>query len=332
MISAVVCIASSNGGTTSQDLKTGYLVGATPRKQQWAILIGALTSAILIGVTMILLNQAGTWFTKEGVPNVVVEVPEDAPRERVGKPFEGKDDTEYRVVHIHKGQYKGVAPGRYLVNADNRLTFLTVTPISSEAQERKTMDKVGDQPAADAPRPFTAPQPQLFASIAEGILGGTLEWGLVLLGALVAVSVELAGVSALPFAVGMYIPLSSTTPIFIGGAIRWLTDRLRGKSASDVETETSPGVLLSSGYIAGGTLCGLIIAFFAFLPEAFNAQLDLGTRFFGKEHGQGETGLSQAGSLAMFLVLAVILLLIGLRKSPELSGEAPRPPGGPPPA
>ncbi len=83
MIAAVVCIASSNGGTTSQDLKTGFLVGATPRKQQWAILVGALTSALVIGVTMILLNAAGTWYTTQGVPqDRKVEVPSDAPRER----------------------------------------------------------------------------------------------------------------------------------------------------------------------------------------------------------------------------------------------------------
>ena len=108
-----------------------------------------------------------------------------------------------------------------------------------------------------APTTFSAPQPQLFALIIEGVLGRKLEWGLVVTGVLVAVAVELMGVSALPFAVGMYLPLSSSTPIFVGGMLRWLADRRRGKSASEAETETSPGVLLSSGYIAGGTLIGL---------------------------------------------------------------------------
>src|SRR5206468_4084702 len=116
----------------------------------------------------------------------------------------------------------------------------------------------------------------LFSGIIEGILGGELEWGLVVIGVLIAISLELAGVPALPFAVGMYIPLGSTTPIFIGGILRYVSDRVRGKSSSDTETETSPGVLLSSGYIAGGTLCGLILAFFAFLPDSFNKALDLG--------------------------------------------------------
>src|SRR5437870_13196386 len=95
-------------------------------------------------------------------------------------------------------------------------------------------------------RGFQAPQPQLFASIIEGILGGTLEWGLFGIGALIAIAMELAGVRALPFAVGMYLPISVSTPIFLGGMIRWGADKVRGTAASDVETETSPGVLLSS--------------------------------------------------------------------------------------
>jgi uncharacterized oligopeptide transporter (OPT) family protein len=313
MIAAVVCIASSNGGTTSQDLKTGYLVGATPRKQQWAILVGAITSALVIGVTMLLLNSAGTWYTTVGVPNRIVKLPDNPMAEKVGKPYASQDATEYFVIHILKNEYPGIKPGRYLVDAEGRLKYLTVVPISPEAQELKKMDN-GDDP----PKPFTAPQPQLFASITQGILGGTLEWSLVVLGALIAVSVELAGVSALPFAVGMYIPLSSSAPIFIGGLLRWLTDRLRGKSASDVETETSPGVLLSSGYIAGGTLCGLIIAFFAFLPADFNNALNLG-RFFGEDWENAST--AKIVSLAAFLVLGVILAVIGSRKATPPSGH-----------
>lgn len=320
MIAAVVCIASSNGGTTSQDLKTGYLVGATPRKQQWSILVGALTSALVIGATMLALNAAGTWYTQQGVPqNVKVKVPADAPTEHVGKPYAEKDSTEYRVVHIRKDEVSEVKPGRYLADAEGRLKYLTVTPISPEAQELKKLDKVdASSDEIDAPKPFAAPQPQLFASIAEGILGGTLEWGLVVLGALIAVSLQLAGVSALPFAVGMYIPFDSSAPIFIGGLLRWLADRLRGQSASDVETETSPGVLLSSGYIAGGTLCGLIVAFFNFLPESFNRNLDL-SHHLGKEWENTTT--AKFVSLGAFLLLSVILVIIGSRKTPVDAGS-----------
>src|SRR5262249_57131882 len=93
-VAAVVCIASSNGGTTSQDLKTGFLVGATPKYQQWAILIGTLTSALVIGATMLALNAAGTHYSKHGIPEGARlepdEIPADAPRQTVGQPYAGK--------------------------------------------------------------------------------------------------------------------------------------------------------------------------------------------------------------------------------------------------
>src|SRR5262249_38626986 len=151
--------------------------------------------------------------------------------------------TEYRVVFARKDEYPDTPPGRYLVDETGHATYRADIPIHRESE---TMDN-----GNPAPKPFDAPQPALFTSIIEGILGGKLEWGLVIIGVLIAISLELAGVPALPFAVGMYIPFSSTTPIFVGGLLRWGTDRIRGKSASESETETSPGVLLSSGYIAG---------------------------------------------------------------------------------
>jgi putative OPT family oligopeptide transporter len=300
-VAAVVCIASSNGGTTSQDLKTGYLVGATPRKQQLSILVGALTSALVIGATMLALNAAGTHYTHQDLPKSKLAVPDDAPRERAGKPHED-DPNEYRVVHVRKNdeQNPGVMPGRYLVKDDGTPVYGTDVPIN---RKKPKMDD-----GQNAPEPFAAPQPQLFALLIEGILGGKLEWGLVVLGVLIAVAMELAGVAALPFAVGMYLPLSASSPIFAGGMLRWLADRLRGKPASESETETSPGVLLSSGYIAGGTLCGLIIAFFVFLPKRFNDALDL-SKYVG-------TVDPKIVALMMFLILAAILLWIGARKSP----------------
>lgn len=347
-IAAVVCIASSNGGTTSQDLKTGYLVGATPRKQQLAILVGALTSALVIGGTMLLLNAAGTHYTNQNLPDRVLAVPPNAPTQKVGRPHEDKDQNTYRVVHVRReeaSKYPDVKPGRYLVDDQGRIKYKTDTPI---AQELKTMDN-----GADAPKGFTAPQPQLFESIIRGILGGTLEWSLFIVGVLIAVTMELAGVRALPFAVGMYIPLGATTPIFAGGLLRWLTDAIRGASASDVETETSPGVLLSSGYIAGGTLCGLIIAFFTFLPDNFNRTINLGAALGESrvDQKQLEESLAKAGNdeerveirasaasgawlnstdakivaLLTFGALAALLLIVGVRKNPEL--EEPHPPG-----
>jgi len=316
-IAAVVCIASSNGGTTSQDLKTGYLVGATPSKQQLAILVGALTSALVIGLTMLALNEAGTHYTKKNLPTVTLHVPADAPRKRPGRPYED-DKNEYRVVHVRRNdaEHPGVPPGRYLVDDTGNPVYKTDTPIARQSEK---MDN-----GADAPKGFSAPQPHLFANIIEGILGGTLEWALVIIGVLIAVAVELAGVPALPFAVGMYIPLSSSTPIFIGGLLRWLAERWRGKPASEAASETSPGVLLSSGYIAGGTLCGLIVAFFAFLPESFNEAINLGRRYFGKEFDPDENGGARVAALIMFGLLAVILLWIGSRKEPVPNGPPPR--------
>ena len=320
-VAAVVCIASSNGGTTSQDLKTGYLVGATPSKQQWAILTGSVSSALVIGLTMLALNAAGVHYTKQGFPaDVVLAVPADAPREAPGRPYDTgwdgqpPDTGTYRVVHVRAGDGSGVPPGRYLVSEAGHPVYRTDVPISRES---KTMDN-----GTEAPREFTAPQPRLFANIIEGILGGTLQWSLIIVGVMIAVALELCGVSALPVAVGMYLSLGSTVPIFIGGLVRFVADRLRGRPRSDAEAETSPGMLLASGYIAGGTLCGLIIAFFAFLPEAFNDFLNLGLHLFGTAEPKtgrvvwnpDEVGWAQVVSLVMFGVLATVLVWVGGRR------------------
>jgi Sec-independent protein secretion pathway component TatC len=137
---------------------------------------------------------------------------------------------------------------------------------------------------------------------------------------MIAVSLELCGVSALPVAVGMYIPLAATLPIFIGGLVRLVADRLRGKPKSDAESETSGGVLLASGYIAGGTLCGLIVAFFTFLPDSFNEAINLGYQFFAYDEGgkkvwnPDEVVNAKLAAVAVFGVLMAILLWVGARK------------------
>jgi len=340
-IAAVVCIASSNGGTTSQDLKTGYLVGATPSKQQWAILIGAVTSALVIGFTMLKLNEAGTHYTTQDFPKtVVLDVPDDAPREKPGKPHNhdqeprsepsGKtfpgwqaDTNEYRVVHVREGDYTNrggdyekLKPGRYLVDDTGHPVYLADVPINRRVKK--------DDAGNDAPQAFTeAPQPGLFANIIKGILGGTLQWSLIITGVMIAIGLELCGVSALPVAVGMYISLSSTAPVFIGGMVRLVADRIRGKPRNEAESETSPGVLLSSGYIAGGTLCGLIIAFAAFVPELQQA-LNLGLHIFGETNAKtgkqewkpDEVGWAKVLAVVMFGLLGAFLLWVGSRREP----------------
>jgi hypothetical protein len=190
----------------------------------------------------------------------------------------------------------------------------------------------------EAPKEFTAPQPRLFASIIEGILGGTLEWSLIIIGVLIAITLELCGVSALPVAVGMYLSLGSTTPIFIGGMVRLAADRLRGKPKTEAESETSPGVLLASGYIAGGTLCGLIIAFFAFLPDWFNEAINAGYHLFAQvspktgnaEWDPDENGPAKIASVIMFGLLGAFLFWIGSRReTTEVLGSEPRAPDRP---
>ena len=330
MIAAVVCIASSNGGTTSQDLKTGFFVGATPSKQQWAILVGAVTSALVIGGTMLLLNAAKVHYTKKGFPvDVVLAVPADAPTERPGRPYDSGellDAAEYHVVHVRVGEHERLKPGRYLVTPDGRPVYRTDVPIS---QESKKMDN-----GADAPEPFNAPTPRLFANIIQGILSGTLEWSLVIAGALIAVTLELCGVSALPVAVGMYLPLGASTPIFVGGMARLLADRLRGTPKTEAESETSPGVLLASGYIAGGTLCGLIVAFLVFVPDVKQA-LTLGLHLFGTPNEKGvrewepdEVGWAKVTAVVMFFALGAYLLWVGSRKENSVEGGTSPPQGG----
>jgi uncharacterized oligopeptide transporter (OPT) family protein len=314
-VAAVVCIASSNGGTTSQDLKTGFLVGATPKYQQYGILIGTLTSALVIGVTMKALDASGTHYSKDALKGVAadtrVQVPKEPPpeRQKVGQPYEGKDDKTYSKVYLREDRKHplptGVSPGWYLVDDDGRLAYLIDVPIQ---RNYETMDD-GEK----APGKFLAPQPQLFQIITQGILGGELQWGLVITGVLIAVALELMAISALPVAVGMYLGLGTATPIFIGGLLRWGTDRWRGVSTSEAATETSPGVLLSSGYIAGGTLCGLLLGFATmpiFLGTAAMSKLAL----MSDEYLKSDAG--KIVGLIAFGVLGAILFRVGTQKTP----------------
>lgn len=175
VVGSIVCVAAANAGATSQDLKTGYIVGATPVKQQIGLIIGVCVSVIAVGFTLLLLH---------------------------------------RTLGI------GVA-----------------TP--------------------EHPQPLPAPQATLMATVIKGLLSHDLPWGLVITGMGIAAVVELCGVNALAFAVGAYLPLSTTTPIFIGGAVKWLADR---KNRSQGDSETGPGALFSSGLIAGGAVTGILIA------------------------------------------------------------------------
>ncbi|MCL4846754.1 MAG: oligopeptide transporter, OPT family [Acidobacteria bacterium] len=169
-VGAIVCIAAANAGATSQDLKTGYIVGATPLYQQIGLVIGVLVSVSVIGFTL---------------------------------------------MGMHNSAWG---------------------PIGSDR--------------------LPAPQGTLMATIIQGVLSRDLPWGFIFVGASLATMVQLCGVSGLAWSVGAYLPISTTFPIFVGGAMRWLSDRIRGRAE---ESEVSSGMLFATGLVAGGSIAGLLI-------------------------------------------------------------------------
>jgi putative OPT family oligopeptide transporter len=257
-VAAVVCIASSNGGTTSQDLKTGYLVGATPKWQQLAILVGSVSSALVIGVVLLALNQAGTVYSTKELPRLAQPLDIPKLKEIAAQEKAPGDERLYYVWHAVEGNPQRVPPGKYFVDDAGQLRYLVDPGISGKLNRRDDGTEV---------RKYSPPQAELFALITNGILNQKLPWILVLLGVAIALVMELCRVSSLPFAVGVYLPLSTSAPIFCGGLVRWLVEsqgRRRGQEdASALESEMSPGVLLSTGYIAGGTIAGVLIGFLA---------------------------------------------------------------------
>jgi len=218
-VGAIVCIAAANAGTTSQDLKTGYIVGATPFYQQVGLVIGVLTSGLIIGITMLYMHQ--------------------------------------------------------------------VFGIGS----------------ADVP----APQATLMSTIITGLLNQNLPWGLVLVGIFITVTLELCGVHSLSFAVGLYLPIATTAPIFAGGMVRWWVER---KSGVGQESEVSAGTLFSSGLIAGGSIAGILFAILVGTGTIAPLQA-IGTAF---PYFAQATVVGELASSALFIALAVIVARMAMRK------------------
>ncbi|HET7294109.1 MAG TPA: oligopeptide transporter, OPT family [Vicinamibacteria bacterium] len=275
-IGAVVCIASSNAGTTSQDLKTSFLVGGTPWRQQTAIIVGVLTSVIFIGLTLQALNRNNRKVQEAGYEVVLAALP-DAPEEK------GLDGRLYKVARA--GGRDDIPDGSYLVEETGRVRY--------RMQEGIGSDK--------AP----APQATLMSLVIKGILTQQLPWGLVLLGVFTSIFMEIIGVPALAFAVGMYLPLESTTPVFLGGLARRAVEWKRG---SDVESDAGPGVLYSSGLVAGGSLVGLAASFLNF-PEPWVERL-AGTLAFGRE------ALPAVVAFAAFAGVAYLIYRTALKAEP----------------
>jgi putative OPT family oligopeptide transporter len=229
-VGGVVCIAAANAGATSQDLKTGYLVGATPSYQQLGLFAGVTASAFIIGLTLIGMNKGLEKFEPVSLAIDVASLPEGVVVEGT-KEHGGKSYTLLNSIGS-----KTVAEGKYLVD-----------PATGKV-ELQWIQGIGSQDA-------TAPQARLMSVVINGILTRKLPWGLVLLGVFLVVAVELLGVRSLSFAVGSYLSIGTTAAIFCGGIVRWLVERGRPERE---EGEASPGALFASGLIAAGGIVGLL--------------------------------------------------------------------------
>jgi putative OPT family oligopeptide transporter len=321
-IGGIVCIAASNGGTTSQDLKTGFLIGATPRHQQVAILVGALASALILGPILLKMNSAGTVYVPVAsdpalqfpadfkVNPTELQKDGDQPRtEKLEGPQSTTDSNSYNVWF--KSDSEGGNAAKYLVSADGTPAYLADPAINGAYKAR---------PDGSHVQKYDAPKAVLVSYIIKGILSHKLPWGLVLLGVMIAIVLEMSGIPSLAFAVGVYLPLSSSSPIFIGGMIRWGVDhylrttKFKGQSLSEeqltAEGDKSPGVLMASGYIAGGALAGIIIAVLQGLPNL--AEFNRGIEEWARDHNPFfNSANADLLSLIPFVVLIVLLYLAG---------------------
>ena len=379
-IGGIVCIASSNGGTTSQDLKTGFLVGSTPSYQQIAILIGAFASALVLGPILLLLNDSATVYVprlsfEAATKSVMVDASKASSLPAFTDQIKPSTPGDYRILKNDAAApvVAGLDPGEYLVDGNGKVVYkieenfpatLKVNPAQAGAPEKLKGPQANQDPAlyrafhktdteggpagrylvndqgvpvylADPgingihkTRPdgsqvtkYDAPKATLMSYIIKGILNRQLPWGLVLLGVMIAIVLEMSGIPSLAFAVGVYLPLSSSSPIFIGGMIRWLVDKylrskLKDKNLTEdqlvAETDKSPGVLMASGYIAGGALAAIVIAILQGVPKQglvnFNKSVEDWATAKNPLFGGGNADLL---SMIPFLILMFLLYLVG---------------------
>jgi len=274
-IGGIVCIAAAVGGATSQSLKTGFLVGATPRKAEVSMIIGALTSVLVIGFTLVMLNRAYTNIE----PQVIESVQLTPEMQKVGDVVH--NGKPFQVINvIGSTRFRD---GRYYYDpAAQRIEF----------QERVG---IGSQE-------LPAPQAVLMSTVINGILRQSLPWRLVLLGVFIVVVMELCGVKSLAFAVGSYLPISTTAPIFCGGVVNWLLTKIYKRQ----EGEVSSGALFAAGLIAGGSIGGLIQAGIV----GFKVQENLA---YGPKLWPVVANSSLAAML-FFVAMAAVLFVIGRKK------------------
>ena len=234
VVGGIICIAAANAGATSQDLKTGYILGATPRAQQVALFIGAIVSSIAIGFTIKVL---------------------DTPTQ------------EMLQSNIH-----------HAIGTDR----------------------------------YAAPQATLMATLIKGILSFNLDWQFVLVGVAIAIVMELCGIKALSFAIGIYLPLSTTLPIFIGGAIRGWVDQRKKSSDNAHEEDLRQGNLFATGLVAGGAIAGVLVAFLS-ANDSIAKKLGMLNVEEPITHFLGEQGYFLLGTFAFF-AMAFVLYRVAMRK------------------
>jgi uncharacterized oligopeptide transporter (OPT) family protein len=299
-IGGVVCVAASTAGATSQDLKTGFLVGATPARQQFGLLCGVTASALLVGGVIHFLNTAKQTIVVRDFPGVAVSDVERQPLVLAnGRLVDATDRSPgpvYRIGHLY--EQTGTAPaGRYLVDSGGTIRYLIDPGLGGREHvnyDGRQIDKL------------ESPKSQIMALVVDGILTQKLPWGLVLVGAFLAVAMELIGVPSLPVAVGVYLPISTSATMFMGGVLRWLVNRrLSAEEREGPDADSGPGVLFSSGLIAGGAITGVVLA--ALQAKGLDQAIDMSNRF-----GSPSALVAVA---AYVLFIAVPVYLVARRQS-----------------
>lgn len=237
VVGGMICIAAANAGATSQDLKTGYLVGATPKYQQIALFVGAIVSSLAIGATIKILDTPTAAMAAQGIEHAI-----------------GTDT-------------------------------------------------------------YPAPQGTLMATLIKGILSFNLDWQFVLVGVFIAIVMELCGIKALSFAIGIYLPLSTTLPIFIGGGIRGIVEwrqRKKNIKISAEEEDLGKGNLFATGLVAGGALAGVLVAILSSIPS-INSSLGNVNAEHTLTDGLGDEGYKWLG-VAFFALMGYVLYRIAIGK------------------
>src|SRR5437879_8032578 len=203
------------------------------------------------------------------------------------------DRATYQIVRVYVVT-EGVAAGKYLMDpASHELRYVLDPGIGGRVHEYR---------GKPIPR-LDSPKATIMALITDGILTHKLPWALVLLGVFITVAIELMGVQALPVAVGVYLPISTSSAMFAGGVVRWLIERrAQARQRSIAEVESGPGVLFSSGLIAGGAICGIVLAAFAGVFGSADALAEKLPVF----HALGGLAGSTALALGLFAALGAV--------------------------